>query len=81
MVSRVFSQGEGDGEGKPNPGGGDVAAQQKNAQERRQKVGGDVLKRMGVDRDHGNRGRPFVVLLVNELVDALVVEQSGRRCE
>lgn len=76
MVARVGIQGGENGQGEPEPGGGHMAAHEKDAHEGGQQIAEDVLDGMTIDRSDRNGGRPLVVLLVDVLVDVLVVEQA-----
>lgn len=69
------------GQCKPQPSRGHVTTHQEYAQKRRQQIAEYVLNRMAIDgRDRYGCG-PLMMLLVYELVDVLVVEQTVRVVE
>lgn len=63
------------------PQGQDMRAQQHRRQDNRQRVGEDVLQRVGVLRRKGHRCGEFVVRLMYALVQRPPVEQSVRVVE
>lgn len=81
MVARVGVEGGEDGQSEPQPGGGHMAAHEKDAQEGRQQIAEDVLNGMAIDGRHRNGGRPLVMLLVDVLVNVLVMQQAVRVVE
>jgi hypothetical protein len=76
MVTGVRVQGRQQRQSEPEPGRGDVGAHNEHPQEGGQKVGEEMLDRVAVDCGDGDRGGPFVVLLVDDLVEVTIVEES-----
>ena len=78
VVARVGDAGGCQRQAKPEPGGADVRPHEEWAHDGGQQVREDVLHGVGVETDDANRGRPLVVLLVDVLVQARVVQHSER---
>jgi hypothetical protein len=78
MVTGVRVQGRQQRQSEPEPGRGDVGAHNEHPQEGGQKVGEEMLDRVAVDCGDGDGGGPFVVLLVDDLVEVAIVEESER---
>ena len=79
VVAAVGDAGRAEGEREPQPGGADVRAHDERAKHRRQDVGHDVLDRVRIDANDADRCRPLMVLLVDVLVEARVVQESAHR--
>lgn len=68
MITGMGVQRGEQGQSEPQPRRGHVRSHQENAQKRRKQVGEDVFDRMTVDGGDSDGSRPFVVLLVDRLV-------------
>lgn len=75
MIARVCIESGKNGQREPHPGGGHMTAHDEDAQEGRQQIAEDMFNGMTVDGRNGNGSRPLVVLLVDVLVDAFIVQQ------
>ena len=78
VVARVGDAGGRQRQAKPEPGGADVGPHEEWAHDGGQQVREDVLHGVGVQADDADRGRPLMVLLVDVLVQARVVQHSER---
>ena len=75
MVSRMGVQGGDKCQTEPKPRSSNVAASDQRSKSDRKKVGEDMLHRMGVQGSQADGGGPFMMLLVDVLVNLFVVEQ------
>lgn len=78
MVARMGVEGAQNGQSEPEPRRGHVRPHNKYPQERGHQVGENVLNGVAIDGGHGDGCRPFMVLLVNVLVDMFAVEEPTK---
>ena len=74
VVSRVCIQSRQNNQSEPQICCGYMASKQKDAQKWRNQIAENMFDGMAVDGGDCNRGCPFVMLLVNILVDGLVMQ-------
>ena len=77
VIAAVRDGGRHERDVEPEPGGGNVRAHQERPEQWRQQVADHVLQRVRVHRANADRRRPFVVNLVNVLVQQAVMEEPA----
>jgi len=78
VVARVRVDGVHRDEGAPQPQCGHMRTENKGPGKNGQQVRHNVFQRMAIDGREGNRGSPFVMLLVNVFVYLLMVQHPVR---
>ena len=76
MVATVVDGCASDGQGVPEPRGGEVGSQEEWASHNGAKVDDNVLNGMGVHRSDSDRRDPFVVSFMDVLVEIGVMHES-----